>query len=151
MSIKLKLEEVVKAVQSGALKRLAGYVVPGSYGFRAAKLISAAEREHQEFAQQNQALVRKYGVPEERDGKPTGQITLAGASVETIKAFNDDLLALLNTETTIPYEPLVFSKLGPEVQTKLTVADIMALGPLLQDDAVDEPATAPPTAPLKSV
>jgi hypothetical protein len=142
-SIKTTLAQIAKAVESRAIEHVSALVPPGAYQFRVAKLLDAVEREYNGFIKQRNALVRKYGVPQvvEKDGKqvPTGNIGLFGTTVENTIAYNDAMGTLLDEETTIPYEPIIWGKLGDEAK-KLTVGDVSALGPLLVEDL---PATEP--------
>lgn len=155
MSIKITLGQIVAAFESGAIANVSAVIPPGRYHFRVAKLIDAVERDYKDFGKQRQALFKKYGVPQMvvKDGKevPTGNLTLLGATPENIQAFNDALLELIETETTIPYEPIIWTKLGEEAEKKITINDVRALGPLLIEE---DPAAAPgpaPTAPAAAL
>jgi hypothetical protein len=153
MSIKITLGQLSTAASSQALAHTSALIPPGSYQFRAAKLLDAVEKELEGIRKQNNALIKKYGVAQtvEKDGKqvPTGNISMVDASPENVVAFNDAMTELLNSETTIPYEPIIWSKLGEEAQRKLTINDVRALGPLLVEELPGaEPA---PATPLKAV
>jgi uncharacterized protein YbaA (DUF1428 family) len=152
MSIKTTLAQVVVAFESGTVNNVCGVIPPGSYHFRVAKLVDAAEHDYKDYLKQKQALFKKYGVPQtvEKDGKqvPTGNLTLIGATPENIMAFNDAMSALLDTETTIPYEPIIWSKLGDEAQKKLTVSDVRIMGPLLVEELEGAPAAASAPSPV---
>lgn len=136
-STKTTLAQIAKAVESQALVHVGTLVPPGAYKFRVAKLLDAVEREYGNYIKQRNDLVKKYGVPQlvEKDGKQvaTGNISLLGASVENVLAFNDAMGALLDEVVPIPYEPIAWAKLGAEAE-KLTVADVSALGPLLIEE-----------------
>jgi hypothetical protein len=167
MSIKTTLGQIVTAFESGAIANVSAIIPPGRYHFRVAKLLDAAERDFKDFGKQRQKLFQKYGVPQTmlKDGKevPTGNLTLVGASLENVEAFNEKLLELLETETTIPYEPIAWTKLGIDESEKteipcphcnkpvklpaakgLTVNDVRALGPLLVEE--EEETESPPPA-----
>lgn len=148
MSIKIPLSQLAVAQQAQALAHIDALVPPGAYKFRVAKLLNAVEHELTEYTKQQRALVLKLGVAQkDAKGKPTGGFSMAGASPENLEAFGKAMEELLNTETLIPYEPIVWSRLGEEAQAKLSVGDIRALGPLLTDDS----DAAPPAPPLASV
>jgi hypothetical protein len=135
MSIKITLRQLEIANQTKALAAVSDLVPPGGYHFRVAKLLNAVEADLNGLAKQKQALFKKYGKPGvDKDGKDNGTLTLVGATPEQIMAFNDDMAALLDTETTIPYEPIIWSKLGEKAQEKLTINDVRALGALLVED-----------------
>lgn len=164
MSIKTTLGQIVIAFESGAVTNVSAIIPPGRYHFRVAKLLDAVERDFKDFGKQRQKLFQKYGVPQMtvgKDGKEvaTGNLTLLGASLENITAFNEKLLELLETETTVPYEPIIWEKLGIDEVEKveiscphcskpvkapaakgLTVNDVRALGPLLIEEADLPPA-----------
>jgi hypothetical protein len=181
MSIKITLGQIVAAFDPpfpggpSAVGNVSALIPPGRYHFRVAKLIDAAQKDYQGYMKQRQELFKKYGVPQMmmKEGKevPTGNLTLAGATPENIQAFNDALMSLLEEETTIPYEPIIYTKLGidedekseipcphctkpvklPPVQKGLSINDVRALGPLLVEDeaAAAAVATAPAAAPTK--
>lgn len=154
MSIKITLGRLLGAVDSKAIANVSALVPPGSYHFRIAKLFDAIDREVTDFRKQNNALIKKFGVAEMRTegnvSKLTGNISMVGATPENITAFNDAMAELLAMETSIPYEPVIWSKLGEEAQKKLTINDVRALGPLLvEDDAALAAANA--AAPLAAI
>lgn len=145
MPIKTTLEAIVRAVQSGALKHVASLVPPGRYGFRVAKLVDTIEREYQGYTKQHAALVRQYGVAQvDAEGKPTGSISLVGASLENLAAFQKGHDELTATEVTLACDPIVFAKLGEKGEAELTIGDIVALGPLLLEDDGGPTLTAVP-------
>jgi hypothetical protein len=138
MSIKLKLRQLVLAMQSQALTHVAEAIPPGGYHFRVSKLLSAVDVELTNYQKQNQALVRKYGKPDEK-----GNINVAEAEFEAQEAFNLAMAELGNQDVVIPYEPIIWSKLGEEAQKKLTIRDVHALGALLvetEDEAAPTPS-----------
>jgi hypothetical protein len=150
MSIKTTLNQLIVAADAKAIAHVNELVPPGGYKFRVAKLLDAVEREIAEYRKQNNELIRKYGIAEvEKDAegkeKPTGNITLTGAPAENVMAFMTAVQELLLIEVTIPYEPIIFAKLGTDAQDKLTINDIRALGPLLVEELPAE------VTPLKSV
>jgi hypothetical protein len=146
MAIKIVLSHLVAAVQSQALAHLSELIPPGGYAFRVAKLLDAVDREMADYNKQQRALITKYGV---RDSAKN-TISMAEATVENIEAFNKGMAELLDSEVTIPYEPIIYSKLGEEAQKKLSIRDVQALGPLLVEELPGaEPAPAAP--PLKAV
>jgi hypothetical protein len=124
--IKTTLGQLMAANQEKALAKVAEAIPPGGYHFCVAKLLDAVYKEIAGFNKQNQALVRKYGVVRE-----DASISMVGASGENIEAFNDGIRELLELEVQIPYEPIVWAKLGEEAQKKLSVGDVQVLGPLL--------------------
>jgi hypothetical protein len=167
MSIKTTLGQLVTANESNALGNVSGLLPPGSYHFRVAKLIDAVDRELRDYTKQRNVLIKKYGVPVlvEKDGQqvPNGDITLKGASIDNTLAFNTALGELLALEVTIPYEPIIWAKLGLDkpaegpcphcgkpVKTtpNLSINDVRLLGPLLVED---ETALNPAPEPLKAV
>jgi hypothetical protein len=143
MSIKITLGALVHAVQSKTLAKVAEQILPGAYGFRVAKLLDAVDAEMTAYGKQNQALFKKYGRSD-KDAKGQDILTLAGTAPENFMAFNDAMNELLTAETTIPYEPILWSKLGEKAQQALTVQDVRLLGPLLVEDeaALTVPTTA---------
>jgi hypothetical protein len=149
MSIKITLGQIDRANTSGTLSKVSDLIPPGAYKFRVAKLLDAVERELQASNKQRQALFKKYGKPGKDDkGKDNGTLTVVGIEPEALMAFNDALAALLVEETTIPYEPIIWGRLGPEAQEKLSVGDVRLLGPLLiEEDPNPAPAAAAPAPP----
>jgi hypothetical protein len=143
MSIKITLEHLARAVESQAIAHVSALIPLGGYQFRVAKLLDAVDSEYKGYAKQRNALVTKYGVPHVVEGKTVGT-TMTGATPENILAFNDGLSSLLSEETLIPYEPIIYSKLGAEGE-KLSINDVRALGSLLIEEL---PA---PAEPLKVV
>jgi hypothetical protein len=135
-SIKLPLGALVTAVQSGTLAKVAGLILPGAYNFRIAKLLDAVDVEMTGYGKQQQALFKKYGIPGKGD-KGQDILTLVGAPPEDIVAFNDAMGALLAVEVMIPYEPIIWEKLGPKAHETLTIQDVRVLGPLLVETAAD--------------
>jgi len=141
MSIKTTLNQLVLAMQTGALNHVSEAIPPGGYAFRAAKLLTAVDVELTSYQKQNQALVRKFGKPDEK-----GNISIANATPEAQEAFGKAMTELLAQEVTIPYEPIIWSKLGEESTKKLTIRDVHALGPLMVETEADAGV-----APLKAV
>lgn len=133
MSIKTTLGQLLAANDSGALKQIAETIPPGGYQFRVAKLLDFVEREILGFRKQNEALVKKYSTPDDK-----GNYTMIGASVENVQAFNAGMQELVDEEVIIPYEPILWAKLGEGGQSKLSIAHVRALGPLLVES--DAPA-----------
>lgn len=127
--IKTTLGQLYAADQRKALTKVAEIIPPGGYHFRVAKLLDAVAKEIVGFNKQNQALVKKYGVVHE-----DGSIGMAGASVENIEAFNNGIHELLELEVQIPYEPIIWAKLGEEAQKKLSIGDVQLLGPLMVEE-----------------
>jgi hypothetical protein len=130
MSIKITLGQLVNAVRSGTLAKVAEQILPGAYNFRVAKLLDAVDAEMAGYGKQHQALFKKYGKPA-KDDKGQDILSLAGVEPEIIMAFNDAMSELLAAETTIPYEPILWEKLGDKAQQALTIQDVRVLGPLL--------------------
>ena len=146
MSIKTTLGQLKNANDARALAKVSDLIPPGSYKFRVAKLIDAVEADLKGLHKQHVDLLKKYGVPG-KDASGQAMLTVVGAAPENIEAFNDAFGKLLETETLVPYEPILWSKLGTDAQEKLTVGDVRALGPLLvEDDAA--PAPGAPVAPV---
>jgi hypothetical protein len=135
-SIKLTLGALVTAVQSGTLAKVAGLILPGAYNFRVAKLLDAVDAEMTGYSKQQQALFKKHGVPGKGD-KGQDILTLVGATPENIVAFNDAMGALLAVEVMIPYEPIIWEKLGEDAHKVLSIQDVRVLGPLLVETAAD--------------
>jgi hypothetical protein len=81
------------------------------------------------FQKQNNDLIKKHGIVDDK-----GQVSMIGAPTENVLAFNDAMSALVEEETTIPYEPIIWSKLGEDAHKKLTIADVRNLGTLLVED-----------------
>jgi hypothetical protein len=145
MSIKIVLSHLVAAVQSQALAHVSELIPPGGYAFRVAKLLDAVDREMTDYNKQQRALIMKYGVKD----AAKGTVSMTGVSLEALEAFNKGMSDLLDAETTIPYEPIIYSKLGEEAQKKLSIRDVQALGALLVEEL---PGTEPVSgAPLKAV
>jgi hypothetical protein len=141
--MKIGLNRLVFAVETKILAKVGDLIPPGGYLFRAAKFLNAVEREYGDYVKQRNALIVKYGV-DGKDVNGRATKTLAGASPENIAAYSDAMSALLDVETTIPYEPIIFAKLGPEAQTKLSINDVRALGSLIVED--EAALTAAPVA-----
>jgi hypothetical protein len=143
MSIKLTLGALVHAVQSKTLAKVAEQILPGAYNFRVAKLLDAVDAEMAGYGKQQQALFKKYGLPGKGEN---GQdiLTLAGATPENVAAFGNAMSELMDAEILIPYEPIIWTKLGDKAQAALTIQDVRILGPLLvEDDAALAPVKAP--------
>ena len=141
MSIKTTLNQLVLAMQSGALTRVSETIPPGGYHFRVAKLLAAIDADLTNYQKQNQALVRKHGKADEK-----GNISVTGVDAATLGKFNDAMADLLAQEVTIPYEPVIWSKLGEEAQKKLTIRDVHAMGPLMVETEEEAKAVMnPPT------
>jgi hypothetical protein len=134
--MQLPLGTLVTAVQSGTLAKVAGLILPGAYNFRVAKLLDAVDAEMAGYGKQQQALFKKYGIPGKGD-KGQDILTLVGATPENVVAFNDAMGALLAVEVMIPYEPIIWEKLGEEAQKVLSIQDVRVLGPLLVETAAD--------------
>jgi hypothetical protein len=143
MSIKITLGALVHAVQSKTLAKVAEQILPGAYNFRVAKLLDAVDAEMAGYGKQQQALFKKYGLPgKSKDGQDI--LTLAGATLENVTAFNDAMGELLASEVLIPYEPIIWTKLGEKAQQMISIQDVRILGPLLVEDeaALTVPTTA---------
>jgi hypothetical protein len=136
---KTTLGKLKRCNDLGTLGKISELVPPGSYKFRVAKLIDAVEADLQGMHKQHTALLKKYGVPA-KDDKGNAVLTTVGAPPANVEKFNEEFGKLLETETTIPYEPVLWSRLGKEAQDKLTVGDVRLMGVLLVDDTED---TAP--------
>jgi hypothetical protein len=145
MPINIALNQLVHAVQSGTLAKVAEQIPPGAYHFRVAKLLDAVDAEIAGYNKQHQALFKKYGIPGKND-KGQDILTLIGVAPEASVAFNDAMNELLAAETTIPYEPIIWSKLGEKAQQALSIQDVRALGPLLVED--EAALTAPTPTPV---
>ena len=143
MSIKTTLNHLVLAMQSQALNHISEAIPPGGYHFRVAKLLAAIDVELTNYQKQNQALVRKYGKPDEK-----GNISVIGIDVAALDTFNAAMTDLLAQDVTIPYEPIIWSKLGEEAQKKLTIRDVHALGALMVETEEDAKVVM---EPLKAV
>jgi hypothetical protein len=135
-SIQLTLGRLINAVQPGTLAKVSEQIPPGAYHFRVAKLLDAVDVEMTGYGKQQQALFKKYGIPGKGD-KGQDILTLVGAPPEDIVAFNDAMGALLAVEVMIPYEPIIWEKLGEEAQKVLSIQDVRVLGPLLVETAAD--------------
>jgi hypothetical protein len=135
-STQLTLGTLDAIVRSGLLAKIAGLILPGAYNFRVAKLFDAVDVEMTAFGKQQQALFRKYGIPGKSD-KGQDILTLVGAPPEDIVAFNDAMGALLAVEVMIPYEPIIWEKLGEDAHKVLSIQDVRVLGPLLVETAAD--------------
>jgi hypothetical protein len=135
-SLTVKLSRLVNAVQSGTLAKIAGLVPPGAYHFRMAKLLDAVDAEMASFQKQQQALFKKHGVPGKGE---QGQdiLTMVGAKPEDLVAFNDGMGPLLDLDVLIPYEPIIWEKLGADAHKVLTIQDVRTLGPLLVETQTD--------------
>ena len=148
MSIKTTLGQLKIANDLKVLARVLDLVPPGAYKFRAAKLLDAVEADLKGVNKQHMELLKKYGV-EGRDERGNKTLTTTGAKPEDVDTFNEEFDKLLESETTIPYEPILWSKLGAEAQEKLTVGDVLRLGPLLVDDTEAPTHPAPAAAALE--
>lgn len=132
MSFKIKLGQLQAALDVGALKVLGEIVPPGAQLFRIARLLDSAEKELGEAHKQKVALFKKFGRPEsDKDGKSTGNLTMAGVEPEKLQAFNEAMVALLDTEVELPHDPIDWSKLGSDAQGKLDVKTVRVLGALI--------------------
>lgn len=148
-SIKMTLRQIDMANKTQSLAAVGNLVPPGSYQFRVSKLIDFVEAELKRLHKQTSALYRKYGVLT-KDEKGTNVYTLAGVDVAKVDEFNLELEKLLDEEISIPYEPIVYTRLGPgeisdqscphcqkQIQVparKLTMHEVRFLGPLLVED-----------------
>lgn len=141
MSIKTTLNQLVLAMQAGALNHIGEAIPPGGYAFRVAKLLAAVDVELTSYQKQNQALVRRYGKLDEQ-----GNVSVATASLDAQGDFSRAMTELLAQEVTIPYEPIIWSKLGEEAIKKITIRDVHALGLLLVETEAEAGI-----APLKAV
>lgn len=141
MSIKTTLGQLKNANDFRALSKVSDLIPPGSYKFRVAKLIDAVEADLKGLNKQHLELLKKFGVPG-KDDKGNAVLTTTGASPENVEAFNNEFAKLLETETLVPYEPILWSKLGAAAQETLTVGDVRLLGPLLVDDTEILPPAA---------
>lgn len=152
MSIKITLAQLDRANTAGVFTRLSDLIPPGAYKFRVAKLLDAVDHELLAMNRQRQALFRKFGKPgKDADGNNNGTLTVVGIEPEALMEFNDAISELLAAETTIPYEPVIWTKLGSEAQEKLSIGDVRLLGPLLNEEDPNAPAAppAPTAAPSK--
>jgi hypothetical protein len=136
MSLKTTLGKLKRAYDLGVLGKITELIPPGSYKFRVAKLIDAVEDDLQGLHKQHRLLLEKYGI-RSKDAEGNAVLTTVGAADDSVEKFNKAFEALLETETTIPYEPILWSKLGKEAQDKLTIGDVRLLGVLLADDTED--------------
>lgn len=127
--IKLRLSQIVVAVQSKALDKLEDAIPPGAYRFRCARLTEAVLVEHQRWKKQELEAVRRYGIL----NKATRLISVADPenSPENVAAFEDAMRNLLEAEVELACDPVSFEKLGKEAQEVLTVGDLRCLGPLI--------------------
>ena len=145
MSIKLTLGRLVGAVRSGTTAKVAEQIPPGAYRFRVAKLLDFVNREFEDYSKQERELVIKYGVKDVEKNT----VSMKDATQENAQAFNAELEKLVAVEVSIPYEPIIFSKLGQAAQDALTIAHVQILGPLLVEDEAALTAAPEPT-PIKS-
>jgi hypothetical protein len=143
MSIKIALGRLVSTVRSGATAKVSEQIPPGAYRFRVAKLLDFVNREFDDYVKQERELVLKYGVKDAEKNT----VSMKDATPENIREFNKAIGELAEAEISIPYEPIIFSKLGQAAQDVLTIAHVQLLGPLLVEDeaALTAPVEAAPT------
>jgi hypothetical protein len=143
-SIKLTLGRLLNAI--AALNKVADLIPPGAYFFRVAKLLDAVDAEVVGYNKQRTAIFKRYGIPGKgENGQET--LTFIGAAPENVLAGSDALADLLNVETTIPCEPIIWTKLGEEAHKVLTIQNVRDLGPLMVEDEAALVALAAPVTP----
>jgi hypothetical protein len=127
--IKLKLSQIVFAVQSKALDKIEDAIPPGAYRFRCARLTEAVLTVHQRWKKQELDAVRKWGVA----NKDTGLTNVMDPanSRANVEAFEEAMRSLLDAEVEIDADPISFDLIGKEAQDLLTVKDVRCLGPLI--------------------
>jgi hypothetical protein len=131
--IKIKLGQLVVANQTKALQHLGEQIPPGNVHFAAARLLNEIDDVLRCYETERRALFKRYGKPEMADGKPTGNLTLIGASPDDILAFNDAIDGLLTNDIELKSKPLRWSVLGA-AQERLTINDIRSLGALIEEE-----------------
>ena len=130
MSITTTLARLFYAVDTKAMESLISVVPPGRYKFQVASLFNLVSQNAQECQKQQHALIAKYGVLDEK----TNMCDVSKASQENQEAFTRAITELFNTEVTLDCNPILWSKLGEDADKKLSVKDVINLGPLLIDD-----------------
>lgn len=128
--ITLRLGQLVQA--EGALTRLGAERLPALAAYRVARLIRAADAELSLYRERRDALIRELGA----ERPPTDAEQAAGAvgpvfavKPEAIQTFVQQLQPLEALEITLPVAPVPIETLGT-----ITVADAVALGPLVTGD-----------------
>lgn len=127
--MQLTLGMIADLVDGGTLTKLdEGVGIPWKCRFACSRLVGAVLVEYRRFAKLRETAVRQFGVEED------GRISVAHPknTPEKITAFNDALIALLETKIELDVKPLSLTELGGETcPLALTPKDIRLLGALL--------------------
>jgi hypothetical protein len=127
MPIKIKLGQLVSAVEAKAIEHFEACEPPWCHRFACAKLCAAVLEEYRRYSVLRDELVRKYGIEDKEKHLIT--VSHPDNTPEKMQTFHDGLNALLGTEIDLAGEPLSAAQLGEKCT--LTIGDIRALGPLL--------------------
>lgn len=127
MPIKIKLGQLVAAVEAKVIERIESGKPPWAVRFACARFCAAVLEEYGRYAKIRDELVRQYGLLDQTKGIIT--VSHPNNSPENVKAFYDGLNEVLASEAEIACEPLSTTRLGEE--SPLTIGDIRLLGPLV--------------------
>jgi hypothetical protein len=128
--MKLKLSQIVALVQAKTVERLEGSKPPWKIRLLLAQLVDALLVEYRRFERLQADAVKQYGVA---DPERKGYIVVQhpANTVENMQAFNDAILALLESDIELAVRPLDLS----ELELDLTTGDVRLLRPLLVENA----------------
>jgi len=127
MPIKIKLNQLVLAVETKTIERLEACQPPWRYRFTCAKLCAAVLEEYRQYSTLRDELVRRYGIEDKE--KHLIVVAHPDNTPERMQAFHDGLNELLGTEINLANEALYAVQLGENCT--LTISDIRMLGPLI--------------------
>jgi hypothetical protein len=131
--MKLKLFQIVTAVESGAIAKLEAGSPPWRCRLDIARLTEEILLEYQRYKRLHNAAVMEYGVPS-LDEKRQKVVMIAHPdnTPEKIKAFSDALSTLLDSDIELVSKPISIAALSDSIP--LNIGDVRALGSLLKDD-----------------
>lgn len=99
-----------------ALEKLVNLEISIKTAYKLSRIINKLNNELQNFEDQRQKLVSKYGEPEENGNVIVTQ--------ENMEAFSNELNELINLEIELAYEPVSLEELG---DVKMRASELMLI------------------------